>query len=81
MNEQIIDFTLSSSSTMIELTVVTGMTKTKNMASKLYPLIFFLLIGREYCQAGEALNRIPGYQQIGNSPSIRGGSGGQVGRV
>ena len=47
------------------------------MESKPYPLIYFpsSLVENTIARAGEALNRIPGYQQIGNSPSIRGGSG------
>ena len=78
MNEnKFIDFTLSSSSTMIELTVVTGTTKDEEYGEQTVSIDILpsSLVENTIARAGEALNRIPGYQQIGNSPSIRGGSG------
>ena len=78
MNEnKLLDFVLSSSSTMIELTVVTGTTKDEQFGEQTVSIDIMpsSLVENTIARSGEALNRIPGYQQIGNSPSIRGGSG------
>lgn len=61
----------------LELVTVTGGKYEKKFGEEVVSMeiIPTSIIENNVAQAEEALNKVPGYQNIGNSPSIRGGSG------
>ena len=70
------DVAMEEQAEELDIVVVTGGKYEKKLGEEVVSLevVPTSIIENNVAQAKEALNRVPGYQQLGESPSIRGGS-------